>query len=483
MSSLKNKAINGLLWSFTESFSNQGILFIIGIILARLLEPFEFGLIAMIMVFIAISESFINSGFSQALIRKKECDNIDFSTIFYFNILMGLIFFILLYYIAPFISIFYKEPQLTLIIQISSIVLIIDSFSMIQRTILTRDINFKLQTKISIIGSIFSGIVAVLMAYWGFGVWSLVFKIITQKTINTILLWKWNKWKPQVVFSLQSFNELFPFGSRLLASSLLETIYHNIYYLIIGKYFSSVELGFYARADQFQKLPSSNISGIINKVSYPVLSKLQDDQMKLKSAFKKLVNSSMLISFVFMFSLAAIAEPLIISLIGEKWTASITYLQLLCFVGVQYPINAINLNLLKIKGRSDLFLRLEVIKKMLAIPVIIFGIYYSIHMMIYAMIVFSIVIFFINSYWTNSFVDYSSFAQLKNISKSFFIASLVSIIIYILGNMIPFSMIYILLTQIILGAILTITILEMTKLNEYIEIKNIVKPYINQIKV
>ena len=176
-------------------------------------------------------------------------------------------------------------------------------------------------------------------------------------------------------------------------------------------------------------------------------------------------------------------KSLIISLIGEKWTASITYLQLLCFVGVQYPINAINLNLLKIKGRSDLFLRLEVIKKMLAIPVIIFGIYYSIHMMIYAMIVFSIVIFFINSYWTNSFVDYSSFAQLKNISKSFFIASLVSIIIYILGNMIPFSMIYILLTQIILGAILTITLLEITNLNEYIEIKNIVKPYINQIKV
>ncbi|MDB3868491.1 lipopolysaccharide biosynthesis protein [Candidatus Marinimicrobia bacterium] len=483
MTSLKNKTITGLLWSFLDNFSNQGILFIVGIILARLLEPYEFGLIAMIMIFIALSESFINSGFSQALIQKKDSNNIDFSTVFYFNIVVAFIFIIVLYFSAPFISIFFQEPRLTLIVRYSAIILIIDAFALVQKTILTRNINFKLQAKISILASLSSGIIAILMAYLGFGVWSLVVKIIIQKIINTILLWHWNKWRPKAVFSTKSFNKLFPFGSRLLVSGLLETVYQNIYYLIIGKYFSVYELGYYTRANQFQKLPSSNISGVINRVTYPVLSKLQDDKTRLKSAFKKLVSSTMLISFVLMFGLAAIAEPLIISLIGEKWAPSIIYLQLLCFVGVQYPIHAINLNLLKVKGRTDLFLRLEIIKKILAIPVVIFGVYFGINMMIIAMIIFSVILFFLNSYWTEHFVEYSGLSQLKNISKSFFIASIVSIIIYILGNNIPFDMIYILLIQIILGAILTISLLEATELNEYIEIKNIIKPYINNIKI
>ena len=483
MTSLKNKTITGLLWGFIDNFSNQGILFIVGIILARLLEPYEFGLIAMIMIFITLSESFINSGFSQALIQKKDCNNIDFSTVFYFNIVTAFIFIMILYFTAPFISIFFQEPQLTLIIRVIGTVLLFDALSIVQRTILTRNIDFKLQAKISIIASLLSGIIAVIMAYLGYGVWSLVVKIISQKTINTILLWQWNKWRPQAVFSSKSFSKLFPFGSKLLVRGLLETIYQNIYYLIIGKYFSAYELGYYTRADQFQKLPSSNISGVINKVSYPVLSKLQDNKMRLKSAFKKLVTSTMLISFVFMFGLAAIAEPLIISLIGEKWAPSIIYLQLLCFVGVQYPINAINLNLLQAKGRSDLILRLEIIKRILAIPVIILGLYFGINMMIIGMIVFSAFIFFMNSYWAEEFVDYSGLAQLINIYKSFLIASIVSIIIYILGNNIPFDMIYILLIQIILGAILTITLLEATELNEYIEIKNIIKPYIKNIKI
>ena len=231
MSSLKTKVVTGLLWSFTESFSNQGILFVVGIILARLLEPHEFGLIGMIMILIAISESFINSGFSQALIQKKDCNDIDFSTVFYFNIVTAFIFIMILYFTAPFISIFFQEPQLTLIIRVIGTVLLFDALSIVQRTILTRNIDFKLQAKISIIASLLSGIIAVIMAYLGFGVWSLVVKIISQKTINTILLWQWNKWRPQAVFSSESFNNLFPFGSRLFLHPLESPYYFFIHIL------------------------------------------------------------------------------------------------------------------------------------------------------------------------------------------------------------------------------------------------------------
>ena len=249
--SLKQKTVSGLLWSFVDTIAGQGITFIIGIILARILSPREFGLIGMITVFIAISESFINSGFSSALIRKKDCTNIDFSTVFYFNLAAGILFFLILFFTAPFIAAFFNEPQLTAIVQVLGIVLIIDSLTLIQRTILTKRIDFKLQARISVIASLGSGVIAIVMAYKGFGVWSLVAQRIAKQGLNSIFLWLWNRWKPLLVFSMQSFKELFGFGSKLLVSGLIDTLYRNIYYLIIGKFFSAQELGYYTRADEF----------------------------------------------------------------------------------------------------------------------------------------------------------------------------------------------------------------------------------------
>jgi teichuronic acid exporter len=472
--SLKQKAISGLTWSFIDSFFGQGIQFVVGIILARILSPREFGLIGMISVFIAVSQTFINSGFGSALIRKKECTQVDYSTVFFFNLITGIFFFGLLFLLAPSISHFFDEPELKQIIQVLGIVLIIDSLTLIQQTILTKKIDFKLQARISIVASIGSGLLAIAMAYSGFGVWSLVGLRLTRQTLNSLFFWMWNCWKPSLIFSMAALKELFGFGSKLLASGLLDTLYTNIYYFIIGKYFSATELGFYSRADQFQKLPSQNLNLIIGRVSFPVLSTLQDDLQRLKNNYTILIRSVMFITFILMFGMAAVAKPMILTLIGEKWLPSVIYLQLLCFVGVFYPLHALNLNILKVMGRSDLFLRLEIIKKILVIPVIIIGIIYGIKPMIYSMMIYAVLAYFLNSFWSGKLINYHVSDQIKDLFPSLFFAFIINILVYALGRIINMSDPLKLLTQITFGAILTISIGELLKFRDYIFMKEIV---------
>jgi teichuronic acid exporter len=473
--SLKHKTISGLSWSFIEGFANQFFVLLIGIILARLLSPEEFGLIGMLTIFMAISQSFIDSGFDQALIRKKGCKTQDYSTVFYYNILVGLIFYFILFFSAGAISNFFDEPQLKTLVQVMGINLIIGSVGLIQKTILTKNIDFKLQAKISIISSIASGVVGIGMAIGGWGVWSLAWKIIVQNLCISGLLWFWNKWKPKIIFSVASFRELFGFGSRLMISGLIDTVYSNIYYLIIGKFFSAKELGFYTRANQFALLPAQTMTHAIQRVSYPVLSTLQDDSDRLKAAYKKLIKSAMLISFVGMAGLAAVAKPLVITLIGEKWSSSIVYLQLLCFVGMLYPLHALNLNMLTVKGRSDLFLRLEVIKKILVIPTIIIGIFYGVKIMIIGMTINSIIAYFLNSYWSGKMVNYSSREQIADITPAFVIALIMGLSVFFIGLFLPFRPFIVLFIQILCGCLILFSVAKMIKLDSYMEIKGIIK--------
>lgn len=472
--SLKNKTVSGLLWSFVDNFANLGISFIVGIILARLLSPREFGLVGMLTIFIAISQSFIDSGFSQALIRKKNPSQVDYSTVFYFNLIIGIICFLILFFCSGLIARFFKEPQLKSLVQVIGLSLIINSFTIIQRTILTKRIDFKLQTKISIIASIISGIVGIGMALTGYGVWSLVIKTIVMYLMTSILLWLWNKWKPILIFSLQSFKELFSFGSKLLISGLIDTIYRNVYYLIIGKYFSAQELGYYTRADQFNALPSSTLTTVIQRVSYPVLSSIQDDKERLKAAYKKIIRSTMLITFVLMLGMAAIAKPMILTLIGIKWEPCIIYLQMLCFVGMFYPLHAINLNMLQVQGRSDLFLRLEIIKKSLAVPIIIVGIFLGIKAMIFCMFFLNLIALYLNSYWSGRLIGYSFLQQIKDILPSFLLAVIMSTVVFAEG-LLPLSLLPLLIIQLITGAILTFGFCEVFNFKDYIYIKEIVK--------
>ena len=472
--SLKQKTITGLFWSFTDGFANLGVQFIVGIVLARLLTPREFGLIGMLTIFIAISQTFIDSGFSNALIRKKECSQKDYSTIFFFNILIGLICYIVLYIFAGNISYFFGEPVLKDLLRVLGLSLIFNSFGIIHRTILTKDINFKIQTKISVISSVVSGLIAITMAIQGFGVWSLVALTILRFGISSLFLWLFLKWKPTLEFSKKSFNELFGFGSKLLLSGLIDTIYRNIYYFIIGKFFTAIELGYYTKSDQFQALPSQNLNAIIGKVSYPILSGIQDDIPRLKRNYRQLIKSIMYITFILMLGMAAIAKSMIITLIGEKWFPSIIYLQLLCLVGMFFPLHAINLDMLKVQGRSDLFLKLEVIKKILAIPIIVIGVFFNIKIMIIGMLINTLIAYYLNSYWSGKMIDYSFRNQVADILPSFILAVIINTIVFTL-NFVGIKNMYILLIyQVSLMLILTILISEIIKFKEYIFIKNVV---------
>jgi teichuronic acid exporter len=472
--SLKQKTISGLMWSSFDNIASLGIQFIFGIILARLLTPKEFGLIGMLTIFIAVSQSFIDSGFANALIRKRDCTQTDYSTVFFYNLGSGILFFILLLFFAPLISIFFKEPELKPIIQVLAFVLIIDSLTIIQRTILTKCIDFKLQTRISIIASSVSGFVAILFAYKGFGVWSLVIQTLTKQLLNSFLLWIWNRWRPNLVFSKSSFKELFGFGSKLLISGLIDTIYQNVYYLIIGKYFSAKELGFYTRASLFRSLPNQNITAIMTRVAYPVLSKMQDNPEMLKAGYKKMIRSTVLVSFVLVLGLAAVAEPMIITLIGEPWRPSVIYLQLLCLSGLLYPLDAINLNMLNVQGRSDLFLRLEIIKKILAFPVIVVGVLYGIKIMITGMILTNFLSYYLNSYWSGQFIKYSTGEQVKDITPAFLLAAGMAITVYLLGHFLTTPYPVTLILQISAGAAIVFGLCELTKMPDYLYLKHIV---------
>lgn len=472
--SLKQKTVSGITWSFIDTFARLGITFVVGIILARLLEPREFGLVGMISIFIAISQSFIDSGFTQALIRKQDCTQADYSTVFFFNLGTGILFYIILFFSAGIISSFFNEPKLILIIRVLALSLIINAISIVQRAILIKNINFKLQTKISIISATISGAIGIWMAYNGYGVWSLVLQNLTGYAFITILLWVWNIWNPSLIFSKESFKEMFSFGSKLLVSGLIDTTYRNIYLLIIGKFFAATELGYFTRAEQFSNLPAQNITGVIQRVSYPVLTTIQDDKSQLKAAYKKLIRSTMLITFTMMLLLAAVAKPLILVLIGKKWLPAVIYLQLLCFGTLLYPLHALNLNMLNVQGRSDLFLKLELIKKILAVPVIVIGIYYGIIALIIGMIILSFISYYINSFWSGKHIDYTITEQLKDILPSFILSLFISVIVFFIGSIINVSNTLKLFIQLFIGLLIFIGTVEITKMTDYLYIKNII---------
>ena len=471
--SLKEKTVNGLFWSLIDNFANLGVQFVVGIILARILSPEEFGLIGMLTIFIAVSQSFIDSGFSSALIRKKDCTQNDYSTVFFFNLAVSLACYILLFIFSGAISSFFKEPQLKYLIQVLGVGLVLNSFGIIQRTILTKNINFKTQTKVSLVSSIGSGVIAITMAYQGFGVWSLVALTLIRYALTSLFLWIWTKWMPSFIFCKKSFAELFGFGSKLLASGLIDTIYRNSYYLIIGKFFSAAELGYYTRADQFQSMPSSNLNGIIGRVSYPMLSSIQDDIPRLKEAYIRVIRSTMLLTFILMLGMAAVAKPMILTLIGEKWSPAVVYLQLLCLVGMFYPLHAINLNMLNVQGRSDLFLRLEIIKKILALPTIALGIFFGIKIMIMGMMVNTIIAYYLNSYWSGKMIGYSFLQQVKDVFPSFLLALVVNGLVFSLNYLNITPPLLLLSLQIIAGGLATILICEFLKFNDYIYLKSI----------
>lgn len=467
-SSLKKKAISGLGWSFLDLIANQGIQFIIQVILARLLLPKDFGIIGMITLFIAISNSIIDSGFSNALIREQQASQEDYSTVFYFNLVMALIMYGVLFLSADTISIFFKEPELIFILRVLSLTLIINSFGLIQRTILIKNIDFKTQTRISIISSIVSGTVAIIFAYMGYGVWSLVIRILLLQFIQSLLLCLVNRWVPSLIFKIDSFKRLFGFGWKLLASGLINTLYENLYFLVIGRGFSTLELGYYTNASKLRDTASQSITSSVQRVSYPVLSSIEGDNDKLKLVYKKIIKNAVFITFPMMIGLAAIATPLISLLFGDKWMPSIYYFQVLCFAGMLLPLHAINLNILQVKGRSDLFLKLEIIKKVIALTAIAIVMFmgFGIKGLLWAAVLNSYIAYFINSYFSAELLAYSTKQQIRDIMPIFTAAILMGVIVYISGLVLPDNNLVKLIAEIIIGFLSYVGISKITKIEE-----------------
>jgi polysaccharide biosynthesis protein len=428
--SLKQKTTKGLFWSSVERFSNQGMSFLFSVILARMLDPSDFGIIAMITIFFAVAQSFVDSGFSNALVRKTDRREEDLSTCFYFNIGVGIMAYIVLFLIAPLVACFYKQPILSPIIRITGLGVVLNSLCVVQQALFTIKIDFKSQAKVTLSATIISGIVGVILAYQGYGVWALVWQGVVMTLARMALLWLMSKWRPTTGFSKSSFNYLFGYGSKLLASGLLDTIYNNIYPIVIGKFYTPAQLGNYSRALSFAQLPSSNITSILQRVTFPVLSTIQDDIPRLQANYRRLLKLSAFIIFPLMIGLSVVAFPMIRLILTPKWEGCSLYLQIICFALMWYPIHAINLNLLQVKGRSDLFLRIEIIKKIVGVCIMCITIPLGITAMCIGMVASSLISLFINTYYTGKLINIGCLKQMRDLTPIFINSLIMGGIVY-----------------------------------------------------
>lgn len=479
--SLKNKTVKGVGWSAADAFLGQGVTFIVGIVLARLLSPEEYGLIGIVTIFTSIMTGIVDSGFSNALIRKKYVTNDDYSTMFITNMIISVFLFFILFCIAPFISDFFKRPELTNITRVMGIVLVLQALSIVQSTRLTKVIDFKTKTKASFMSAAISGVVGIGMAYSGCGVWSLVGQQITRHLIYTLTLWVLNKWMPTLSFNKISFQYMWSFGWKLLVSGLLNNIWNQLYQVVVGKFYSPATLGQYSRSKEYAQIFSQNFTVIIQRVTYPALAEVQDDKARMVAAYRRVIKTSMFITALCMIPLGAVAEPFIYCLIGPKWHEAATYLPLICISMSLYPLHAINLNMLQVQGRSDIFLYLEIIKKIIAVVPVCMGIFISIYWMLVGSIVTGIISFFLNSYYTGRSLGYSSWMQLKDVAPSYCVAFIIALSVFFLKD-IPLSYWLILPTQVLIGGIVGLVICELTHLEEYEEVKSIFFAFMLKIK-
>ena len=473
--SLKQKTVKGVLWSTLERFSVQGIQFVVMIIMARMLTPNDYGLIGMLAVFIAVSQSLVDSGFSQALIRKQDRTETDNSTVFYFNLVVGLVLYGILFATAPLIAQFYNEPQLVNITRVIGLSVLFNSLVVVQRAILTIQIDFKTQAKAALTAAITSGIIGIWMAYSGYGVWSIVAQQLINIGVNTLILWIISKWRPLWKYSWKSFQELFGFGSKLLASGLIDTLYRNINLIVIGKVFSASDLGYYTRAHQFTDFPSSNLTGIIQRVTYPVLCSIQSEDDRLANVYRKFLRISAFVIFPLMMGLAAVAEPLVLTLLKEQWLFTATLLSIICFSMMWYPIHAINLNLLQVKGRSDLFLKLEIYKKIIGVIILCITIPMGLIAMCIGSFITSMLALIINTYYTGKLISVGYFRQMRDLMPTFLLSVSMCVIVYIAINSLSAHPLLQLIVGIIIGILYYTLSAHLFKFTEFKELLQLLK--------
>ncbi len=451
--SIKNKVIVSFLWKSMERGGVQLTNFIIQIILARLLLPEDYGVIAIIMIFIAISNIFIQSGFGTALVQKTDLKDEDCSTVFYFNLLAAVITYLILFISAPYIASFYRMPILSKVLPLHAMVLILNSLNIVQTSLIQREMNFKKLFYVSLGGIISQGIVGITMAYSNFGVWSLVFGQLANSAIVTILLWKTVKWRPGFIFSFKRLKILFAFSSKLLASSLINTFYNNIYALAIGKKFNGTSLAYYNRGQNVPNLVIENVNGSIQGVLFPAMAAQQQDRDSVKRLLNRSIVLSSFLIFPMMFGLAAVAEPLIIILLGEKWLPSVAFMQLFAIVFSLWPLHTANLQALTALGKSGMFLKLEIIKSLIGITLLIVFLPHGLMAIMCGLVLDSFISTYINTYPIKALLNYSFIQQWRDILPYFFLSILMGAVVYSLNfSMLPMALIFII--QLITGIVI-----------------------------
>jgi O-antigen/teichoic acid export membrane protein len=472
--SLKQKTKKGVIWSTVERFSVQGVQFIVMIVMARLLTPHDYGIIGMLAIFLAIAQSLIDSGFSQALIRKTDRTETDNSTVFYFNLIVSGLLYLVLFLSAPLVAKFYHTLELCPVMRVVCLGIIFNSLAVVQRALLTVNIDFKTQAKASLSAAVMSGVIGITLAYHGAGVWALVVQQLVNLGVNTGLLWVLSSWRPKRVFSWQSFHELFAFGSKLLVSGLIYTIYQNLYTLVIGKLFAPSKLGHYTRAQQFSSFPSSNLTGVIQRVTYPVLCEIRNDEEHLKSVYRRFLKISAFVVFPLMIGLSAVSVPLVHVILGSKWDYCSQLLQILCFSMMWYPIHAINLNLLEVKGRSDLFLKLEIIKEILGVAVLCATAPFGLLVMCYGQILSSILCLVINTYYTGKLIGLGFIKQMRDLFPTLILCLAMYVLIAVINHFVTGNVAQ-LLVDVIAGATFYLGISRILHFSELKSVFSLIK--------
>lgn len=459
----KFKVLSSLLWKLLERVGVQGIQFIVMIVLARILLPDDFGLIVLVTVFISIAGILTQGGFNLALIQKKEVDDIDFSSVFYLNIFIASILYILLFFTAPYIASFFEQPQFKIILRILAITLLFNSFSAIQNAIISREFQFRKLFVSTLTASIISGIVGITMAYTNYGIWALVgFQLINQILV-TIILWFTIKWRPKLLLSFNRIKSLFSFGWKLLVSSLIDAIDHNIRSLLIGKLFNPAILGFYNRGEQFPSLIVNNINGSIQAVMFPALSSHQDDRNRVKEMVRRSIVTSSFIIFPMMVGLAVIAEPLVKLLLTEKWLPVVPFIQIFCAGYALWPIHTANLQAINALGRSDIFLKLEIIKKLLGVFVLLVSIPFGVYALAISTVVGGVIASFINAYPNSKLLNYSIREQWNDIFPSLLLSIIMGATIYMI-HLLQMSPLLTILAQVFAGIVLYIGLAALFRL-------------------
>lgn len=477
--SLRGKTISGFIWRLAERCGAQGVAFVVSIVLARILCPEDYGTVAIITVFTSILSVFIDSGMSSALIQKKNADDLDFSTVFYFNMFMCIMLYILLFLCSPLISNFYEKPELVALTRVLGLTFIVSGVKGIQRAYVSKHMIFKNFFFATLGGTIISAVVGIMLAYKGYGAWAIVGQSLSNNIIDTIILWITVKWRPKLIFSIKRLKGLFSFGWKLLFSSLLDTVYGQLRSLIIGKVYSSSDLAFFNKARNFPNMIVTNVNTSIDSVLLPSMSIVQDDIEAIKNMTRRSIKTSTYVMAPFLMGLVACGKSIISILLTDKWLPSYPFMVIFCFTFMFYPVHTANLNAIKAMGRSDYFLKLEIIKKIIGLTIIIATFRISVMAMALSGVVASILDQIINSWPNKKLMNYSYLEQLKDILPGILLAVFMGGCVYCV-NFLHLSNWITLIIQVPLGAVIYIGLSALLKLESFTYCWNMVKPVINK---